>query len=92
MQWARGLPLYSYGPDHDVLRTHPRLYQTGVEIPATQFNDGLECFTATGVDVSKYMSRTIPKAYGLTPPPAGQDALNDARSIRMALQAIAKAT
>jgi len=92
MQWAGDLPLYSYGPDHDVLRINHRLYKTGVEIPATQFNDVRECFTATGVDVSKYMSSTIPKAYGLTPPPAGHDALNDARSIRMALQAIAKAT
>tara|TARA_B100000745_G_C20151001_1_gene394627 strand:- start:3095 stop:3649 length:555 start_codon:yes stop_codon:yes gene_type:complete len=88
MDWASDLPMYSYGPDHEVLRINHELYKTGTVIPEKQFNDVREHFAATGVDTSKYMSSTIPKAYGLIPPLAGHDALNDARSILMALKAV----
>lgn len=88
MEWSEGLSKFSYGSDHTVISLNHELYDTGVDIPEVEFNDVRDVFKAAGVDTSKYMSSTIPRAFGLTPPPNGHDALNDARSILLALQTV----
>lgn len=88
MAWIGDLPVFSYGLDHEVLVRNHEIYKTGVVVPLDRFHDARDHFKVTGVDTGQYMSSTIPQAYGLTPPPAGHDALNDARSILMALKAV----
>lgn len=85
--WSDGLTFYSYGPDGDVVRANADLMK--VEFPFTNdFRDVRKVFYESGIDTVNYMSSTIPKAFGIVPPPDGHDALNDARSILIALQAM----
>ncbi len=88
--WAANLPLYSYGHDGEVLAENCALLDVPNPIPATQFHDIRPYFAIAGVDPADYMSSTIPTAFGATPPPAAHDALNDARSILVAINARAR--
>lgn len=88
--WAENTPLYSYGHDGVVMKSNADLINTPFLFQSDQFNDVRNIFIEAGVDTSKYMSGTIPKAFGLIPPPDSHDALNDARSILMALQEVYK--
>lgn len=86
--WVDGWPCYAYGLDHEVLQRNHDLLETGQRLSRKQFFDIREYFQAAGIDTEAYMSSTLPEAFGLTPPPHGHDALNDARSILMALKAV----
>lgn len=86
-KWSGELPMYSYGNDVTVLNENNNLNQTGKVASEDNFHDVREIFKAKGVDTTKYHSGTIAKAFGLNPPPA-HDALNDCRSILMALKAM----
>jgi len=88
MRWAGELPIYSYGTDVTVLTENHTLHETGITVDQKQFHDVRKIFEANGVDTSKYHSGTIPTAFGKQSLPNSHDALNDARSILFALQAI----
>lgn len=85
--WSADLPCYSYGHDGAVIEENCELLGVPFPFDREQFRDVREVFAADGVDTSQYMSSTIPRAYGLEPPPDGHDARNDARSILLALKA-----
>lgn len=86
MEWSNGLQAFSYGPDHNILVLNHELNATGEQVPLERFNDVRGHFEAVGIDSRQYMSGNIPTAFGLVPPPHAHDALNDARSILLALQ------
>ena len=90
--WSGGLKLYSWGGDRDVLEENAKLL--GIEFPfrSSQFADIREFFQAQGVLVEKYMSSTIPRAFGEEPLLRAHDALNDARSIAQALRVFRRKT
>lgn len=78
---------FAFGLDDQVMQVNHDLYQTGITIPEDAYGDIRVFFNEVGIDTAQYMSSTIPEAFGLIPPPAGHDALNDTRSILMALKA-----
>lgn len=85
--WCSDLPVFSYGLDGDVLRENCELY--GLQFPfKNTFYDIRDTFEAVGIDTTKYMSSTIPGAFGVQPPPDAHNALNDARSVLIALQSV----
>lgn len=88
MQFIGTLPAYSYGQDSVILAKNIFIHQTGQHLEHQQFHDVRVLFAATGVNELLYQSGTIPAAFGLTPPPQAHDALNDARSVLMALRAV----
>ncbi len=83
--WSQGLTTYSYGPDVDILLGNEVLQGLPSIIVKELFKDVREVFSLHGVSVKDYSSGTIPKAFGVTPPPNPHDALNDARSILLGL-------
>lgn len=90
--WSGGLKLYSWGGDKDVLEENAKLLGIEFPFPSSQFADIQEFFRAQGVPVEKYMSSTIPRAFGEEPLLRAHDALNDARSIAQALRAFRRKT
>jgi inhibitor of KinA sporulation pathway (predicted exonuclease) len=85
--WAGTLPIFAYGNDGLVVAENCVLNDVTNPFPSEQFHDIREYFATFGVDPTKYMSSTIPRAFNATPPPAAHDALNDARSILVAVNA-----
>jgi|OM-RGC.v1.018148226 DNA polymerase III, alpha subunit (gram-positive type) len=88
MEWVGDLPVVSFGTDETVLQENHDLQHTGVQLSIEQFSDVRDIFKAAGIETQQYSSGTIPAAFGLTPPPDAHDALNDCRSILLALQAL----
>jgi len=88
LKWTRGLPLYSFGDDMIEIRENCELLDMPCLFDTEKSLDARLIFREAGIDDSKYYSGTIPEAFGLTPPPNAHDALNDARSILVALQAL----
>lgn len=90
LEWRDGLPAYSFkGADQLVMMENDDL--NGLKrIEDTNYFSVAEIFEAHGIDTTTYMSSTIPEAFGLTPPPHAHDAVNDARSILLAFQALFK--
>ncbi len=86
MVWKGDSLAYSYGGDEAIFSINHELYKTSEVVPVEEFNNVRDNFDAVGVDSSQYMSSTIPKAFGLVPPSSPHDAVNDARSILMALK------
>lgn len=85
--WADGLTMYSFGSDASVLKENSDLVRLEFPFSPQNFGDIRPVFREHGVDTGQYMSSTIPLAFGQTAPPDGHDALNDARSILLALVA-----
>jgi inhibitor of KinA sporulation pathway (predicted exonuclease) len=83
--WCKDLPMYSFGPDGEILERNSELIHVSFPFRREMFFDVREVFQEQGIDTKNYMSSTIPHAFGITPPPAAHDALNDARSILLAL-------
>ncbi len=85
--WSGGLPICSFGSDAAVLRENSEL--AGIPFPFNEdtFFDIRVAFRSCGIDTNGYMSSTIPQAFGIAPPPDAHDAVNDARSILVGLQA-----
>ncbi len=87
-KWCNNLPMYSFGDDLLEIKGNCDLLNTPLLFDPKDSFDARAVFNAGGIDASKYYSGTIPEAFGLTPPPCAHDALNDARSILMALKAM----
>ena len=85
-KWCRELPIYSFGLDGEVMKENSELVQILFPFNSSQFHDVRRVFQKAGVDTGSYMSSTIPRAFGVEPPPDAHDALSDARSILLALQ------
>ncbi|MEX0917660.1 MAG: 3'-5' exonuclease [Candidatus Paceibacterota bacterium] len=83
--WCGPLQIGSFGTDAEVLLRNAEL--TGIPFPFRNdaFFNIREVLEEHGVDTTGYMSSTIPRAFGIEPPPDGHNALNDARSILLAL-------
>jgi inhibitor of KinA sporulation pathway (predicted exonuclease) len=86
-EWTESLPLYCCGHDGTVLTENCDLVGVSDPIADARYHDIRPYFAAYGVDPAQYMSSSIPRAFGVTPPPAAHDALNDARSILCAINA-----
>ncbi len=84
--WSKGLVTYSYGNDVDILLGGELLQGLPSIITPELYKDVRDFFASHGILVKEYSSGTIPKAFGVTPPPNPHDALNDARSILIGLQ------
>lgn len=88
-EWCQGLRAYSWGWDYAVLYENACLHDMRFfPFAPNQFADIRRLFNARGIPAVEYMSSTIPRAFGLEPPPDGHNALNDARSILMAMCAL----
>ena len=87
-EWSLGLPLYCYGYDGQIMKENADLVHARFPFVEGRFRDVREVFQEAGINVENYHSGTIPKAFGLIPPPDAHNALNDARSILIALKAI----
>jgi len=85
-EWSEGCTMYCFGADGEVLRENSELHEIPFPFSGAAFVDVREVFERGGIDTSAYMSSTIPKAFGVPPPPNAHDALNDARSILLGLQ------
>ena len=88
--WSRDSYIYSYGNDVDILLGNELLQGLHSTIRSEYFRDVRNVFSAHGIPAGDYSSGTIPRAFGLTPPPSAHDALNDARSINMALTELSR--
>lgn len=86
--WIDGLDCYSYARDIDVWKENADLLEQSLPFSEEKFHDVRDVFNVAGIDTTQYSSGTIPKAFGKTPPPYGHNALNDARSILIALNAL----
>lgn len=87
-KWSKNLPMYSFGDDMIVVKENYELLDTPCLFDSKKSFDVRSIFESAGIEASKYQSGNIPEAFGLTPPSNAHDALNDARSILMALKAV----
>lgn len=90
VKWCEDLPIYSFrGSDQEVMIENDDI--NGLDrIDDTNYFGVTDIFEKEGIDTTDYISSTIPKAFGVTPPPDAHDALNDCRSMLLALQAFSK--
>lgn len=88
MQFIAQRKVYSFGGDEEQLQENHDLNHTRIQVPNEQFHDARMIFESVGIDTHAYSSGTIPQAFGCMPPPHAHDALNDCRSILLALQAV----
>ncbi len=86
--WVGDNKLYCWGGDMKVLKDNAELIKIDFPFDLTDFSDIREIFKSRGIPTDKFMSSTIPRAFGLEPPSHAHDGLNDARSIVMALRAL----
>jgi len=86
--WCDGLPMFSFGTDGAVMEENSTLNEVTFPFSVDSFKDVRPFLKAFGVDTRKYMSSTIPEAFGAEAPPHPHNALNDARSILLALQTV----
>jgi len=89
-RWGRGLPLFCWGDDVEVMEGNAKLLGIPFPFPADGESDIKNVFKARGIPAEHYYSSTIPRAFGEEPPPHAHDALNDARSIAQGLRALAR--
>ena len=87
-QWVGGRPLFCWGIDVEVMAENATLLGTLFPFSISGKTDIRPLFAGYGIDTSLFSSGTIPRAFGETPPAHAHDALNDARSILQALQAL----
>src|SRR3989344_97463 len=88
--WGRGLPLFCWGDDVEVMQENARLLDIPFPFPADGKSDIKNVFKARGIPAEQYYSSTLPQAFGEEPPPHAHNALNDARSIVQGLRALAR--
>jgi len=89
-KWSRGLKGYSFGSDWIVIKENCELIGIRFPFELEQFTNIIDVFENHGVSTKGYMSSTMPKAFGLEPPVGAHDALNDARSLAIALKALSE--
>ncbi|MEX0917366.1 MAG: 3'-5' exonuclease [Candidatus Paceibacterota bacterium] len=84
--WSESLDLYSYGLDGVVLKENAELLRLSFPFSDSRFLDIRGIFRNIGIATDKYSSGTILHALGKKPLPHAHDAVNDARSISLALK------
>lgn len=88
-EFCDGCPAYSWGWDYAVLFENAALNgMWAYPMAPVQFADIRRLFHGYRVPAQDYMSSTIPRHFGIEPPAHAHDALNDARSILVALRAL----
>jgi inhibitor of KinA sporulation pathway (predicted exonuclease) len=88
LRWTRGLHLYCWGSDLEVMKENADLIGISFPFPMERQIDVRSVFQAHGIETKGYNSSSIPKAFGEVPPPNAHDALSDARSILQGLRAL----
>ena len=89
-EWVGQRSLYAWGIDGTVLQDNCRKFEEVCPFPQEQLRNIKPLFVARGIDADRYMSSTIPEAFGKRSPFTGHDGLNDARSIVLALHELKK--
>lgn len=89
-EWSEGLPLYSWGGDHEVMKKNAALIGVPFLIGDTRFFDAREIFQRRGIAVNNYMSSTILRAFGREPILRAHNGLDDARNVVEALKELSR--
>ena len=84
--WCGDIKVYSWGGDAKVMEENAKLLNIDFPFATDKHGDIRDIFEKSGIEVSKFMSSTIPTAFGAKSEQIGHDALNDARSIAQALR------
>lgn len=84
--FAKSDLLYAWGSDGRVLEENCKMHNISLLFDKNKLKNIQTVFQSVGIDTRNYQSSTIPKAFGIKPPSEAHNALNDARSIRIALK------
>lgn len=84
-KWSRGLDLYSYGTDAEVIEDNCKLIGVSFPFEKERVHNVKEIFRAHGIAADDYMSSTIVRAFGKEPAHRGHNALNDVRILTKGL-------
>lgn len=89
-QWSRGVDLYSFGTDAQVLEENCRLCKIDFPFAPLRFYDVREVFQKFGIPAQKYTSGRIVEAFGKTVTRRPHNALHDALTIVDGLRLLAE--
>lgn len=85
-EFSQGADFYSWGEDGKVMAENCEIINIDFPINQERFFDIRSAFAEEGIQVEKYLSSTIPEAFGEYNENKHHDALGDAQSILLALR------